>query len=271
MLTRSKRTVLVLLALGSVGFARQDCGTALAAEYRQSDVDRAVKQLDSADQSARTSAAYHLSEMGPAAKYAVPRLIELLNSDPSMGVRGESANALSKIGPDAEAAVPSLIAFLNNKDGGYERTYAASALGWIGRYPEQAVPALINAIQHDEEPVVRQLAARSIGEFGANARPAIPVLIEAIKDGDKDMREAAAYGLRTIPATASDVPALTALMGDDINSAREAAAKSIGGAGSEAIGAIPTLQKLLKDQDDSVREAATASLRAIDPNAKPTP
>jgi HEAT repeat protein len=182
-----------------------------------------------------------------------------------MSVRGESANALSRIGPAAESAVPALITFLNSKDGGYERTYAATALGWIGRQPEQAVPALINALQHDDEPVVRHLAARALGDFGANARPAIPALIEAIKGGDKDMRDAAAYGLKSIPATPSNVPALTDLLHDEINSARGAAARSIGGAGSEAAGAVPTLLSLLKDQDDSVREAAAASLHEIDP------
>jgi HEAT repeat protein len=239
-----------------------------ASEYRASDVERAVKDLTSRDQYTRKSAAFHLSEMGPEAKQAVPQLIEVLQSDPLMTVRGEAASALGKIGPAATAAVPALIEFLTYTPGGYERTYAASALGNIGQQSALAVPALVNALQHDQEPVVRQLSARALAGFGADARPAIPPLIQAITDGDKELREAAAYGLRTIPAGPADVPALEKLLTDEIDVARESAARSIAGAGSEAVSAVPKLIALLQDENPSVREAAAVALGAIGPDAK---
>lgn len=241
---------------------------AFAGEYREADVQAAVKALASKDQYERKSAAFKLTEMGTAAATAVPTLIEIVQTDETMTVRGEAAKALGNIGAAAEPAVPALIAFLQSEEGGYERTYAASALGGIGKKPEQAVPALINALQHDQEPVVRELAARALGDFGAQAGDAIPALVEAIRTGDKDLRTAAASGLAKIPARAADVPILIALLGDEIDSARLAAAKSLGGLGAHASDAVPALSKLLSDKDAGVRAAAADALGAIGPTAK---
>ncbi|MBS1953442.1 MAG: HEAT repeat domain-containing protein [Cyanobacteria bacterium SZAS-4] len=241
---------------------------AQAESFRPADVQAAIKGLTSGDQWERKSAGYHLSEMGPIAKDAVPSLIQLLQNDTFAGAKGEACNALGHIGPDAAAAIPAVIAFLQSPDGGYERTYAASALGDIGKQPETTVPVLITAVQNDSEPVVRQLAARALCGFGADAKSAVSVLIESIKTGDKDMREAAAYSLERIPCSAKDVPALTLLLSDDIDSARIAAARSIGGAGSEAVGAVPKLIALLSDKNSSVRSAAARGLGDIGPDAK---
>ena len=107
------------------------CQNAQAEQYRQADVQAAIKELSSEDQWARKSAGFHLSEMGPTAKDAVPALTQVLLSDNFAGAKGEASNALGHIGPDAAPAIPALIAFLHSADGGYERTYAASALGSI--------------------------------------------------------------------------------------------------------------------------------------------
>lgn len=251
----------ILLSLG--------CGTAVHAEqYRAADVQAAIKGLSSQDQYERKSAAFHLSEMGSVAKDAVPTLIAILQNDPAATVKGEACNALGHIGAEAAPAIPAVIAFLQSSDGGYERTYAASALGNIGKQPDQAVPVLIATVQSDSVPVVRELAARALGNFGADAKAAVPVLIESIKTDGKDMREAAASGLEKIPCSARDVPALTIMLSDEIDSARGAAAKSIGGAGSEAVGAVPKLIALLKDSNTHVRAMAASGLGDIGPDAK---
>lgn len=243
-------------------------GAALAGNYREADVQAEIKRLADQDDGTRKSAAFHLSEMGAAAKSAVPALTEIVQSDVSMSARGEASHALGNIGPAAEDAVPAIIGFLQNLDGGYERTYAASALGDIHCKPEQAVPALMNALKNDKEPVVRQLAARALGGFGAQAGEAIPLLADSIKNGDKDLREAAAYGLQSIPATSKDLSTLTSLLSDEIDSARIAAAKSIGGMGSEAVAAVPDLVKLLTDSSADVKCAAANALGMIGPEAK---
>ncbi|MBS2001820.1 MAG: HEAT repeat domain-containing protein [Candidatus Obscuribacterales bacterium] len=263
----AKRGAKIALSLSMLLSLGLSCA-ANAEQFRAADVQAAIKGLSSRDDSDRKSAAYHLSEMGAVAKDAVPALIAVLQNDTSANVKGETCNALGHIGPDAAPAIPAIIAFLQSADGGYERTYAASALGNIGKQPEQAVPVLIATVQGDSEPVVRQLAARALASFGVDAKSAVPVLIESIKTGGKEMREAAACGLEQIPCSPKDVPALTELLSDEIDSARGAAAKSIGGAGSEAVGAVPKLIALLKDNNEHVRAMAASGLGEIGPDAR---
>lgn len=267
MSSRVQRSFYGLVILLSVQTALS-CGIAQATEYRQADVDAELKNLQSEDYGTRKTAAYHLTEMGKDAKSAIPALIEYLKNEPSAGVRGEISKALGLMGPVAEPAVPAIIAFLQSEDGKYERTYAASALGDIGKRADIAVPALKTALESDEEPVVRQLAARALAGFGADARPALPALIDAIKSGDKDLREAACSGLKDIPADATNVPALTELLGDEIEHIRAAAASSLGGAGSDAASSVPTLVKLLDDKNTDVKRAAAKALGQIGPQAK---
>ncbi|HEY9714047.1 MAG TPA: HEAT repeat domain-containing protein, partial [Chroococcales cyanobacterium] len=140
--------------------------------------------------------------------------------------------------------------------------------GNIGQSAELAVPVLIKTVQTDSEPVIRQAAARALGDFGAQATSAVPVLIQVIKEGDKDSRVAAAYGLSSIPAGSSDITSLIALLGDETDSARIAAAKSIGGLGSEAVSAVPALTRLLQDKNDEIKSAAVKALGKIGPDAK---
>lgn len=243
------------------------CSNTMAAQYRQSDIDSAVKSL-AGTESERYSALNRITEMGPEAKDAVPRLIELLQVEPSMQIRGECAKALGNIGPAAGTAIPALVAFLQYPAGGYERAYVPTALGEIGQQPGVCVPVLIESLQHDAEPVVRQLSARALGDFGGAASEAVPALISAIKEGDKELREAAADALKDIPGRSADVPALIAMLSDPIDVARIAAARAVGGAGSEGVAAIPTLIQLLDDHNVSVRRAAAVGLGLIGPDAK---
>lgn len=66
-----------------------------------------VADLKAAAPYSRTSAAYAIASMGPAARAAVPALIEALQDDVA-AVRYPVAYALGEIGPGAEAAVPAL-------------------------------------------------------------------------------------------------------------------------------------------------------------------
>jgi HEAT repeat protein len=63
----------------------------------------------------RNQAAYAIGSMGPAAKAAVPALIEAL-SDPEPTVRFPACIALKEIGPDAAEAVPALRAALEDRN-----------------------------------------------------------------------------------------------------------------------------------------------------------
>jgi HEAT repeat protein len=243
--------------------------SAFAAEYRAADVEECIQKLYSNDQEDRASAGERLSEMGAEGKAAVPRLIEILDADPIMSVRGEAAKALGNMGKGAAAATPKLIAFLKNKDGGIERAYAATALGNIGAQPTESIPALVEVIQTEgDDATVRELAARALGDFGTEATSSVPVLINCIKKGNKGMRDAAAASLAHIPATSRDVPSLIEMLSDELTVARCAAAKALAGAGSEAAGAVPVLTKLLSDPDSATQTAAIGALASIGKDAK---
>lgn len=259
------KTVKILALTAGLSFSLT-IGDARSGEYRDSDLAGALKNLQDASLD-HHQALLVVTDMGPAAIGAVPALVEILRHDPSEPIRGEAAKALGHIGAEAAAAVPDLIAFLKDAEGGYERTYAASALGDIGKQDEEAVPALILALHCDSEPVVKELSARALGGFGAAASNAIPALIMAIQSGDRDLREAAAYGLQKIPARPGDVPALINLLDDEIDSARAAAAKSLGAAKSAAKAAVPKLILALSDKTPAVRAAAASALGAIGPDA----
>src|SRR5438128_470403 len=96
---------------------------ALAAEFRTADVEDCVQQLYSDSEEARAGAGERLSSMGPEGKAAIPRLVEIVETDPVMSVRGEAAKALGSMGSTANSAVEPLLTFLKNKKGGIERAY----------------------------------------------------------------------------------------------------------------------------------------------------
>lgn len=64
----------------------------------ESHLNHLVAQLDSPDASIRNSAILDIGRFGPSAKSAVPKLIIMLNSEASRGIRTSAAYALRSIG-----------------------------------------------------------------------------------------------------------------------------------------------------------------------------
>jgi HEAT repeat protein len=142
----------------------------------------------------KAMALWALAEYKSAARAAVPRLIELLQSDPDTGVRWGAARTLGKIGPDAKPATDALIKALKDENGTL-REHAAEALGEIGA--EVAVPDL-TALLDDPDPRVRRDSVRSLGQLGAAAKPAIPKIQKLLQDAELPVRQAAEVALRQI-------------------------------------------------------------------------
>jgi HEAT repeat protein len=142
----------------------------------------------------RDSAVSSLIRVGPAAKSAVPRLVEILQDprtasagpalailaiDPASGKPAldwihqklkngpddDHANDLvremGKLGPAAKPLVPELIALLKSPSE-YFRSSAARALGLVGPEAADALPALREAAKSDPDEVVRLGAVESI-------------------------------------------------------------------------------------------------------------
>ena len=131
-----------------------------------------ILALDDTNWDVRDTACDWLPAFGPDSKLAVPRLVEALDSPDSM-LRDSAADALWKIDP------PTAV-----------RTVVPMRIRWLG----------------DSLPAARAHNAYELGYLKARARPAVPALIELLKDGEVDVRTAAATALKQIdPETAARV------------------------------------------------------------------
>ena len=126
--------------------------------------------LKSNDALERRLAAHALAEIGPAAREAVPALIEALRDRESF-VRVWAAAALARVQPENPDAIPALVA--GTRDGiSFVRSLAAWHLGHLGPgHPgiESVVPEL-RELLNDNDPSVRaeaQVALENLAGKGA--------------------------------------------------------------------------------------------------------
>lgn len=159
-LKRKRRTSLTLQAL-IVAFAA-GCGGPTSPIVGKTPAELEA-MLRSPDAMVQTQGALGLSKLGPAAKDAVPSLIEALKS-PSLAVRQNAALALGSIGPDAKAAVPALTATLKDTDWAVRR-HAAVALGRLGAEAKAAVPDL-KRLAKDKNSLVNKAAQEALKQIG---------------------------------------------------------------------------------------------------------
>ncbi|MFO0964679.1 MAG: HEAT repeat domain-containing protein [Gemmataceae bacterium] len=197
------------------------------------------------DPNARLQAAMELAEFGPAAKDAVPQLVDLLkNGDEDLKLN--AALALGKIGKAAVAPVTEVLAAKDDD----ARFYAIWTLGWIGPDAAPAAPQIIKLLD-DKNDGVRRKAVFAVGRIGAEPEKTIPILIKAFQDKDHDVQTAAGEAVAKFGGKA--VPALIKAL-EDAKTKRQAAV-SLGSIGSEAKAAVPALLKALlaseKEKDES--------------------
>jgi HEAT repeat protein len=107
--------------------------------YAAERVPALTAALDDPDLWNRCSAAYALGKIGSAAKDAIPRLANALQSDDRM--RSAAATALGSMGPDAKTATPDLLKMLKDSNL-YDRVVAAEALWRIDGQADVVTPVL---------------------------------------------------------------------------------------------------------------------------------
>jgi HEAT repeat protein len=161
--------------------------------------------LTDVDRRARIEAAVALLRMGPAAKPALPALIQAL-ADRDPVIRMNVATALHRMGPAARPAVPALIRALGDARNDTDcklfpctiREVVAVALGHASADSAEAVPALSELLLPSEPESTRAAAARALGEIGLEATPAAPRLRPLLDDPSDRVRTAAAEALKKI-------------------------------------------------------------------------
>jgi hypothetical protein len=118
----------------------------------------------------------------------------------ALGRREGAAHYLGSFGPAARAAVPSLIQVLKGPDLDLHEK-AVEALGHIHSDPEVVIPLLIPYLTNDS---VNDAAATALGSYGSLAKEAFQRIVPMLKSRDKGDRAAARSALKKIdPAAAA--------------------------------------------------------------------
>jgi HEAT repeat protein len=149
--------------------------------------------LTDKDENLRWMAANSLGQLGPAAKKAIPDLVQVAKRDASANVRAYAVQAIAQTGPES---VDILVEFLKEKDSSV-RQIVVTVLGQFGARAKPAVPLLIEALK-DKDATTRWMAAQTLGQIGPDAKAAIPALKEALKDKDDNVRAFAQFALQSI-------------------------------------------------------------------------
>src|SRR5665213_1708826 len=210
-----------------------------------------------------------LGRLGEDAKAAIPKLLELAESEKQMV---GAISALSSMGDDAIPGLINLYRHGTNK----QYLWVARAFRTQGANAAAAVPTLMADLQSSRSQRVTT-AAWTLGYIGDKAKAAVPRLAELIQAGDPQLRVLAAEALwRIDQQTNAVLRVMVSELSDwskNPNALRaqttrgffkpreETAAEVVGEIGPVASEAIPFLQKMLRRSYDSNKEAAAGSLK----------
>ena len=233
-----------------------------------------VQQLDSPNENVRRTSASILGGFGAIPGMKVPpRLVAVLEKDPSNLVRASAASGLTGFSDDAdrvvhclfdglaqqkdpivvqqcadslsrivptEAALPEILERLKSPDR-VTRARSATLLGKIDSKPETAFPALLAVVKEPGEkpkghPPTERLADSNISELDPQGEAATAISEIAAKLDEASLKQA--------------VEAIRPMLDDPNINLRARAIKAIGQLGAPAQAILPKLEALQKDDPD---------------------
>jgi HEAT repeat protein len=166
--------------------------------------------LKSPGWSVQTSGAKAASEMGPVAAAIVPELIAIAQTAERESAIESAANALGHIGPAAREAVPVLMDLLDHEEPDVV-LQAAFALGRIGPAARPAVTKLLPLLQHKNSNLV-VAGMFGLSGIGGPATGAIPQIEKLLFHEVEQVRNGAAKALDALtklgPAGAKELVGL---------------------------------------------------------------
>ncbi len=214
------------------------------------------------DRNLRKIAAIALGEIGPAAKEAVPHLIERLKRAP-----GQSFGGVFIAGdpdPKKRSSQPLGLRppYLQGTD---DRKYYVKALADIG---PPSIPALADVLKDNEaDRDLQRTAAMALGEIGPAAKDAIPALFEWRRK--KKIMTLGFILFTLVKIGEAAVPHLIQGLDDEDKSVQYLSAKALGKIGARE--AVPALQLRVNDESksSSVRASIAEALRKIQQGRAP--
>jgi HEAT repeats len=114
--------------------------------------------------------------------------------NPAAVRRASAAQSIGALGPAAKPAVPALVQALKGKDASVHQA-AISALGNIHSDPDLVIPLLIGYLEDDN---LNDEAALALANYGSLAKAAVPKIIPLLHAPDKDAQAAAREALKRI-------------------------------------------------------------------------
>ncbi len=244
-----------------------------------------------------------IGNYGPAAKDAVPDLLELARGE-DYSPKQLAVGALGRIRSNPEQVIPLLRDILERKNEGYLKASAASSLSAFGPDP-RSLALILKALPCEdvEDPyrkrVIQASLVRDIGRMSEYAQPVVGQLVaiftdrkaayhwqvrhsalQAITDLGPLAKEAApplveCLGSRDFAIYERDIVKALDSIGDDAidplirnlqnpsDQARRATAEALGELGPKAAAAIPALEQAAQDQNLRVRDRAAEALKKI--------
>jgi HEAT repeat protein len=197
-----------------------------------------------------------LPRLGHRATPAIPRLLELLASDPDLGVREFAASALGQLGPLTPEVVPALVAALEPDSGAV--LGANEALQAIGPPPDAAEP-LQQLLEHERQDY-RAAAAKTLAKLEAPPADALDVLVATLRRADRWSRddEEAVVALAALGEPA--IAPLLEVLETGEHEARLNASNALALIGPPA---VPALVDALGHRNKRVRGLAARALAAM--------
>ncbi len=227
-----------------------------------------ARALGNPDPLVRARAAVILGRIHGEPSVSIPALLAALH-DTDAQVVGDAAGAFNAFGEAAAPAVPRLVELIESDDIVIQRKAFWGLRST--RLTEAALPALLRQLNHPE-PEIRCEALGCIGRVGAGAEATLDRLVAALKDEDGSVRDSAAAAIGDLgPGAARAVSALIEALGDRRNGDRlpTFAIRALGAIGPPAIGAIPAMLQTLDGGDDyRVSDVVSAISRMGGPGAQ---
>lgn len=173
---------------------------------------------------------------------------------------------LAACGPAARVALPEMLELAQGKqqEGHDLRVSALAAIDALGSEAKGTLPALKQIIRDPEEwPEVRAAAVSATAAIAPNNADLIALLQPLLADERSLVRIAAANALiERVPPDAL-LPILTNALSHKLPTIRRAALDALARLGRPARPARPAIENLLSDENESVREAAKEILEKL--------
>jgi HEAT repeat protein len=243
----------------------------------------------------REAAATALGKIGKESKVAVDKLIQVLGPDCRVPLASRVARALGDIGC-ADHRVRSALTnlWLLPMDDQNSRMQIAIALCKLKIEARGLLAHITKTLMANQNMALRKASAEALAWCGKNDVDVVPALTAALNEEDEDLVALAKAGLEQLRLSHEKaiqlcarqlkdslyaeaalrksgpmaVPALIEALDMEEASAREKAARTLGGMGEAAAAAVPALTKVLADKNLEVRLAAAKGMWNITKNAE---